>query len=197
MSRQLSTAISDGFLAIISLHASLQVLGISLSGFVAFVIIGIAATFGTVRFTFANPSKDLIAYHQYMAWLGSVIGTPYLAAAFHKLENSVFISNIHLASGFALLVLQSFLSKKVKDISTEVVSSAAVLSLIGICLFSLNMTGAIGGACYVIAGLAIGTSGKLHGIPRVDLFHYVLVIANIALMMGLQRDPQPVYYKAS
>ena len=45
-----------------------------------------------------------------------------------------------------------------------------------------------------VAGLIVGTDGHISIVPRVDIFHYVLVIATLSLMQGLRRGPEPVFF---
>lgn len=40
---------------------------------------------------------------------------------------------------------------------------------------------------YIFAGLVIKTEGKIYGIYRVDLFHYVISIANILFIESLKQ----------
>lgn len=194
MERQLSTAVSDAVLAYVSFHAAHRTMPLYISGMVGFFIIGVAAFVGTVRFGLRNPRSDLVAFHKYLSWMGSAIAVPYIAAAYHKQEHSHLLANVHLASGFGLVTVQKFLSPRVQRLAAEGVSSYAVVSILTLSLITSNYEGALGAVCYITAGLIVGTDGYWLGIPRVDVFHYVIAVATISLMQGLRQGPEPVFY---
>ena len=194
MNRQLSTALSDAILSYVSYAAAYKTMSTNTSATVGFVIIGTAAFIGTIRFGLQNPRTDIISFHKFLSWMGSAIAVPYIAAAYHKQESSNLLASVHIVSGFALVATQKFLSERQKRLCTEAVSSYAVISILTLSLVTSNNAGAFGAICYVIAGLIVGTDGHISIVPRVDIFHYVLVIATLSLMQGLRRGPEPVFF---
>lgn len=102
---------------------------------------------------------------------------------------------MHIAAALALILLQGQLPEDSLSKATEAVSSAAILSTLLLAALMFNPYGIIGSVLYVVAGIVVGTKGALYGVPCVDIFHYVLAIANIALMMGLARPQTLVYYR--
>ena len=47
------------------------------------------------------------------------------------------------------------------------------------------MPGMVGAVLYAISGTLIGTTGYIVGFKCVDVFHYFLALANIALIQAL------------
>ena len=117
-----------------------------------------------------------------------------IAIAYCRCHNFTVIANIHMLVSLALVLLRSHLSKSILDKASELISSGAVVSTLLINLFMLNPYGTVGAVLYILAGLVIGTDGYMSGtrILRVDAFHYVLVIGNISLMLGLTKGQAAV-----
>ena len=197
MPSQLSTAVSDAVLALSAFHAASQVCYDSFYGMFGFILVGAAASAGVYRFGAPNPGINAINGHQYLSWLASTLGMSYIAAAYHRQYGVYFLANIHIAVAVALILLKQMLSDKILSAVTEVVSSSAVVVTLLMCVIQFNPYGLIGAGVYAAAGLMVGTDGYLFKIPRVDLFHYALVIGNIALMMGLSNREVPLFYKPS
>ena len=154
-----------------------------------------AATVGVVRFWQDQPSSTTVWLHELLSWLGGAVGTPCIAAGFYRKETIPHMANAHIASAMAIVIASRFLSKKVLGVAYEMVSTAAILSILGLCLKKFNPFGVIGAVLYAVAGLAVGVEGKRFSVPNIDLFHYLLTLANIALLMGLTKQEQLVYYR--
>lgn len=197
MAQQLSTSISDGVLALSAFHACWRLLGSSLCGVIGFFLVGSAAACGTYRFAQKSPSKDSIEVHKYLAWFATVVGMSYLAAAYYRHEDVSVFANVHVALAFALVLLKRYLTEKACGLASEGTSGFALVSVLVFSVFQFNPYGIIGAALYIISGLVVKTEGVLYGIPRVDIFHYLLAVANISLMLGLSRVATPVYYRPS
>ena len=195
MPRQISTAFSDLFLALVSYFCVSRTYTSSLSATVGFFVIAVAASIGVFKFSSSNPSPALVEYHTFLSWMSSSLAVPYIAAAYHRQEESVFISTVHLATGFGLVACHKFLSESTKAIATEAISSYAVISVLALSLLKGNHGGFLGAACYIVGGALIGTKGSLLGIPRVDIFHYLIAMANYALMTGLYKIPSSVIFR--
>lgn len=193
----ISTSISDAILALSAFHAALRLWPNNISGFLSFCLIGTAASCGVYRFALKSPSDQVIACHKYLSWLASVLGMPFMAAAYYRQEYISIFANGHVASGIAMVIARNYLTEDIRMTTTDLVSGGAVVSTLFLSIYYFNPFAIIGAAIYAVSGLVIGTSGELWGIPRVDLFHYGLVVGNIAFMCGLTRQIQPVYYKSA
>ena len=197
MVAEISTAFSDAVLALSAFHSSYHLLAESYCGFVGFLLVGFAASAGAIRFGSRYPSRDLIGAHMYLSWLASVLGTSLLAAAYHRQATLYQVANAHLAAALTLTLLSSLFSDKIHHMISEGVSSSAVLSLLILSIFNFSPFGVIGAVVYIVAGLVIGTRGSWLGLPRVDWFHYALLIGNVALMLGIKYKDGPIYYRPS
>jgi hypothetical protein len=60
----------------------------------------------------------------------------------------------------------------------------------------LALFGTVGIATYIVSGILFGTHGYLLGVKRIDLLHYSLAVANLALLYSLAGDaPVPMQAK--
>jgi len=196
---KLSTAFSDAILALVSLHAAQK-----LTGFIAafgFLLTVLAASIGVIRFGKFIESNWVIKTHVYLSWVATVLGVPLVSYSFFKQCEYNIIANIFMACGLAGVATSSFLDEPTRKKTGELISTSAIIGTFLICLVHFNPYGLIGAALYAVAGLAVGTCGTVPfmGIPKVDIFHYTLAIANISLMLGViyLQDPKPVFYKPS
>jgi hypothetical protein len=73
-----------------------------------------------------------------------------------------------------------------KDACTHFASTLAILSILFQSYEADNVLAMAGAILYVVASTVIGTSGYLLGHLRIDIFHYFLVVANIAFVRALQ-----------
>ena len=195
--QQLSTSVSDAVLAVSALHASWRLLGSSLCGVVAFFLVGAAAACGVYRFAQKTPSNETMTLHEYLSWFATVVGMSYLAAAYYRQEDISIFANLHVALAFALVLTKRHLSEKACQLATELISGIGLISVLLFSIFKFNPYGIIGAALYMTASLVIKTEGYLYGIRRVDVFHYMLAVANVSLLLGLSQVSTPVYYKPS
>ena len=194
-SSQISTSISDALLALSAFNACYNVASSSLNAMCGFFIIGAAATCGIYRFGCSAPSSNTVQFHQFLSWLASVLGMSLLAAAFHRYYLNIIIANVHAAAALALVLLQQHFAESHVMLITEALSSLAVISILILSILVFNPYAIIGAVLYIVAGLVVGTNGAMYGIPCVDIFHYVLLVGNIALLMGLTRPQSLVYYR--
>ncbi|XP_074644820.1 uncharacterized protein LOC141901468 [Tubulanus polymorphus] len=193
----LSTALSDLFLALSSFHSMYTVNRASSTAQVAFLIIGCAASLGTLKFGLEAPGPHITRAHRTFSWLATVLGMSLLSAAYCQKINQTRIGHVFIAFSIALISLQTLFAPHLLEVLSEVISSLAVVTILITCFVDFNSHGILGSAGYIIAGLAIGTQGTYRGIPAVDLFHYVLFLSNIALALGLSKQPTLYFYKKS
>lgn len=127
-----------------------------------------------------------------------------IASAYYRsVYNYYTMANLHIAAGLAAVFVQyiNVMSQKYLNMVTEVVSSGAVISTLVYCIIAINPYGIIGTVLYAIAGLYIGTAGRMRlvnfWVLRVDIFHYLLAVGNIALLMGLVQSSEPIFFSRS
>jgi len=163
----------------------------------AFIILGIAAALGVIRFTGV---QWIVPSHDFFSVLGRYLSVPLFGAVLYQIDapsyreaNGAFLIAIGvLLLCFILffLVLGNFI-----ELSTLALGATSLGYLIYVggkaVYLSNELTHILGGAClvwggliYALAGLVIGVHGKIWGVPRVDLFHYALAMGNLCLVVG-------------
>lgn len=189
---QLTTSVSDGLLMFVSLTAAFQML--TSQHFIAtigFTLIGCAACLGTARFSQKNASTRLVEYHSYMSWLAHCLGLSCISVSFHLITGYCILSTALVTVGIRQM---SSFERSIKI--GEIVGSLAVVMILLRGIWTHNGFAIIGSMLIVIAGLIVGTSGQLfNSIYRVDIFHVLLTIANVALMKAIvSHDLPPLLY---
>lgn len=162
---------------------------------IAFLLIGIAASFGVLRFARV---ASAIAPHEFFTNLALFLSTPLLGlCAYTYLPLTTFNLSKHdfLFFGFLFLLFNFFvfygLMSSSKQLYTLVTGALAMLAIIylGILYIVKNPAYTIdgkyliaGSVLYILSGTVIGSTGHYFGlIPRVDIFHYALAIANLLI----------------
>ena len=183
---QYSTAISDGVLAIITLVMSGKLLAASrLYAASGFSIVTAAAVFGVMRFSQVCPSNGLVSWHRYLSWLAQAVGMSLVSASFVQNHNP-FLSSVIVMLPIAIAILQGrILSTSLCATVGELVGSVAVVAICIVGCVTANGFAIVGVTLTAFAGVVVKTEGQIGGILRVDVFHYLLAIANIALTKGL------------
>ncbi|XP_031571184.1 uncharacterized protein LOC116305419 isoform X2 [Actinia tenebrosa] len=185
--RYVSTAISDLVLAVVSFGCACNstLLRLSSHTVFGFVLVGIAASFGVLRFGVVLPSYHnvVIKIHGYLSWFASIVGVPLIAAGFcfHHLKQS--LGNLHLASAGAGFML-SFVPTSLNKNLSKLVSTFAVVGIIFVSIVDKNMFGICGCIAYIAAG-GLEPIDRLFGLRGVDWFHYVLAVGNVFFMCGI------------
>jgi hypothetical protein len=113
------------------------------------------------------------------------LGIPLIAASFSIKYRSDYGSQLHIISSIAGIML-SILLPKFKDAYTHFASTLAILSILFQSFRADNVVAMAGAILYAVASTIIGTAGYLIGYLRIDIFHYFLVVANIAFVRALQ-----------
>ena len=197
MDSQISTAISDGLLALTTLHAVYKVFIFSYMASLGFLIIAVAACLGTVYFTQQTPSNKLISWHKYITWLASVAGLPFVSCGYCHLGNGTILSNALLAGCLAVLLLQKQLAPEVKAMCGDIMGAFGLVVIAIVSMAGGNSYGIIGVVLYVACRAAMKLNLQLTGIKTVDLFHFALMFGNIALMFGLTKEEKPIFYRGT
>jgi hypothetical protein len=195
MVQQISTSISDAVLALVAMRACLGLLSINLFAALGFGMIASAATFGVIRFAQSTPSWNVLSWHKYLSWLSAASGVPFIAAGYFRQESISNISNLFLAAGVAFAVLRRYASDKLVQDGANVLAGAGMGAMLldGIC--RLHMYTSVGAVFFIAAATAVGTEGYLHGMKRVDIFHYLLALSVVAFTIGFNTSPAPIFFK--
>lgn len=184
---ELSIALSDFALSLSSFYGAGFVVQRNIHAALGFLLVGVAAGLGTIRFLNITPIRrrnEVISVHSKLSWLATILGIPLIAAAFCIKYRKFNASQLHVISAMAGITF-SILLPKIKDACTMLPSSLAIFSILLHCIDSGNMLGVAGAALYAISSTLVGTSGHIFGIQRVNVFHYCLVIGNIAFYNAL------------
>lgn len=183
-----STSLSDALLAISAFCVARQLQAVMLWPTVGFILIGLAATIGCIRFAGLTYPAQLVSWHKYLSWVSNAFGVPAIVVGYCKLARLNSIANAVLCMAMAVLVMEKYVKdKKFIDRATLGVSGIATLLCLIVCLFvRFSLGGLIGMSLYVYAGLVVKTIGYYGAIPRVDVFHYLLAVGNVAFLYGFQ-----------
>jgi len=109
------------------------------------------------------------------------------------------ISNIILALALAIFLLERMTSlKEVARFAGEAIGPASMLGILGCSVSQFNGCGIVGVLLFAVAAVVVKTEGEMFSLKRVDLFHYVLVVATVALMKGLEvsNSLPDIYYRS-
>lgn len=151
-----------------------------------FMFIAVTATIGAYRFSQLQPSTSLFEWHLYMAWLSTALGLPLIAASYLYEHHSIIASCLVLSGVIVMLLGSGVLTHKMRDVAAQALGGIAMVSVFLCSVLPVNGFGILGTTMFVIAFLAVKVDGELWGWQRVDIFHYVCVVAVFALMKGLQ-----------
>lgn len=192
MGRKLSIVLSDGVLAISSLLAAwrlhqssanwhlhflastLMLEETPLFGISCFLLVALASSLGTIRFSFSSPPNKLVSLHKKASWFVSVVGFSLLAANFNFVYNKAMIGWIHVLSIFVIFFALKALPKKLSKVLIQIHQVTSFVSIGGLCVTNYNWQGAVGIHIIPIAAVIVGTEGKVLTMPAVDVFHYMI-----------------------
>lgn len=193
----LSTAVSDGILVVVTLQVAAGLLSHCPLAAMAFLLMSTAASLGVVRFAQNEPGKTLVGYHQYMSWLAGIVSTNTLAAAFYRQEGVTWAGNLHLICGLLLPLIHTRFTESIQDIVTIAASSLPIVSILSLCVCEFNPYGIIGAVLYACSSWIYLNKRQLYiwKMKRVDIFHYGVILGNVAFMKGLSKIQMPIYYK--
>ncbi|XP_041375581.1 uncharacterized protein LOC121388350 [Gigantopelta aegis] len=190
MGRQLTTAISDGVLALTCYRLVLYLMIPSIYAGLGFAIQAVAATVGVLRFASDRPSNTVVRWHDYSSWFAAVAGMPLIAVAFCKYVLP-YMMNFNFMASMGLILMNGAMDTNMQKLSKQAVSGFAMLTILLSCFYSANVYGFVAAALYVVAAPITGLDGNIHigryNIPRLDAFHYVLVAANLLFFKALYR----------
>jgi len=192
----LSTAVSDAFLAATCIYGILNMLSAHWANFRKYFLFGyiwfgfclFAASLGVMRFGKKHLPASLKNAHQLTSWIAGAIGTPALLTQFYMYNfEQPGMGNLHLSS-CAIPILAYFSKRQwAQDLSAKLVSVLSILSLVYGGIVYSNMYAVAAAACFILAA-PLDSCNSVLGIPCVDIFHYLLCIANILITKGLVTD---------
>ncbi|KAK7114286.1 uncharacterized protein [Littorina saxatilis] len=184
MPRKLSTSLSDLVLALSVVHFVYCVFWENFFAAFGLSIQGMAAGVGVYRFALSHPDSSVTNAHTTFSWLAQVAGVPLLGVSFAHNTIPIMV-NLNFLFVVCAVVASRFVDAGLAKLLTEAASGFGMLTILVVCLRFFNLYGLLGAASYIASGLVIGSEGYLHGIPRVDILHYVLAIGNIFFRMAL------------
>ncbi len=188
------TAWSDAILAVVSGVLGLRLLnrggGAGTAG-VGLLLVGVAAAFGALRFSFA-PSLALT--HLGVSRLAAMVGLPLVGVGWVTAVWFPDRARQVRPYAFVLLLVAAVAMIAVEPYRTAVGGSGMAAALVA-SLWTLRrdpvagLLGALGAVGVVVAGLAIAGEGSLGPLSRIAWVHLALAAANALLAAGLLRLP--------
>lgn len=121
----------------------------------------------------------MVDYHKLFSWLGNVVGMPFLAAGLLKRNGHKDFVLPYTVVPIVFLFLYKMLPNNLRGVGNSSLSTIAILSCAISSILVNNLYGLYCAIAIIVAAIVIGTEGSVASIPRVDLFHYVLALANI------------------
>lgn len=123
--------------------------------------------------------------HKLFSWMGSVMGMPLLAAGLLKKNGHHFFVLPYTLIPLAFLALYKTIPGNLRDTGNAALSTVAVLTIAISSILAQNHQGLYCAIAIILAATVIGTEGKILGVPKVDIFHYVLAIGNMCYSWAL------------
>lgn len=187
----LSTAITDALLAVACGVAAVPLLRAPapLAGRIGgygLGLVGLAAALGALRFAGVG---DVAPVHDTLSRLAGFVGVPWIGVAWATAGRPD--RDARLGAGLV------FVGGTIAHLAGLTAwrtgaGGLAMAAVIGVALTGLARGrpegaafGAGGALLTLLAGLAVGTEGAIGPMPRVDLFHVLLMLANLGLGVGL------------
>ena len=192
----ISTAISEIVLAAVCAYCALMLWRFSPLqdrswGALATLITAITAALGAVKFGTQLPVDE---WHRLGAQMSRFLALPLMAmawvfAAWHwpKYSGGRWFAVIVLVAAFVChqwLRPLPYYAAWLPQISIGVIALVSLSQLLRHREYAL--LGLSGAAQFALAGMVIGSSGSINGVPAVDIFHYVLASAWLAMSVGLR-----------
>lgn len=144
------------------------------------------AAVGAARYAGA----DLAPIHGAMAWTSRMLVVPLFAASFVLAAFQIRAGRaVWYAVAATLALLSFFIPPSLRSVPGSLGMVAILVS--GARAFPRDGVAALlawgGAAIYAVAGLVVGTEGRIGSVPRMDIFHYALAAAHPMLAAALLR----------
>lgn len=160
-------------------------------GAVAAFMTAVAATLGALKY---GTDLQVGSWHRLAADISRYVALPLMALAWMfaawswpKYSGGRLLAVIVIVAAFVChrwLTPLSFYEEYLVPLSLLVIIVAALSTVLRHREYSL--LGVSGAGQVALAGLVIGTSGSINGVPAVDVFHYVLASAWLCMAIGLR-----------
>ncbi|GAB1603173.1 uncharacterized protein LOC115221465 [Argonauta hians] len=183
--RQLSTAVSDLFLAASAYFVAISLKDLNVIAALGIFIQGMAASIGVFRFSMSKPYNDITRAHTLFSLIATMVGIPLLSVGFCLHYRFSVLSWIISSICFLAVTFSFFMDMPVIRSISEATASLALITIIVLSLYHNNMLALLGCIIFIFSGLVIGVDGSWFGIPRIDLLHYVLIFGNLAFYKSL------------
>jgi len=183
---QLSIVISDLVMGLSCYWGGFITTGLSTLAPIGFYLLSLACLSGCIRFSGVHQA---VPYHNFLSAFGSQVAVPCLCFAFFYVDNfkpqpDAQSLGIFLLFAFTFLVSRFILRTLFS--AWETLSGATMAIVFKKAVYDHGDNYAlVGGILYIVAGLLIGPNGTLFGFKRVNIFHYLLAVANIVMAISL------------
>ncbi|XP_047481526.1 uncharacterized protein LOC125033967 [Penaeus chinensis] len=192
MNRRISTALSDLVLALSAVWGFRMLSENRTADFQFgkwwFMLMTIAASLGVARFGALLPSYEagIVKYHIVFSWLCRAIGVPCLAAEVCKYYTFTTAGQGFLLSAVATFITSS-LRSSYKEKVTDLINGLSVIMILVLGITAGNAYHITTSVLFMLSGI-VGVDGNIEMIklPRVDVFHYVLVGINCFIVWGFE-----------
>ncbi|ELU11798.1 hypothetical protein CAPTEDRAFT_220352 [Capitella teleta] len=195
MVQQLTTAVSDAVLALVSMRAAIGLLSVNFFASIGFGLLAGAASFGVMRFSQSTPNWNIVNWHKYLSWLTAASGIPLIACGYFRQESITNIANLFLAAAITMVILSRYASGKIVTDGANVMAAVGLGTMLLDGVWRLHLYVSVGAACFITAATVIGTEGFINGFRRVDAFHYLLAISVICFTIGFNTSETPIFYR--
>ncbi|TGK07833.1 hypothetical protein EHO59_06970 [Leptospira semungkisensis] len=184
---QLSTAISDLVLAVSATWAGLRALSSAKGslpkrgGAWGLFAVAAGAYLGVIFFLGGD---WITGIYRLVVQFAGTVGIPWIGIAFFYLGFGKIPPRNWYVLSAGLLVLFILDSLYALGPYSTAIGAISFVTVIIVCIQKYKgshktaaLYGIAGALLFILAGLVIGTVGHISGIPRVDVFHYVLAVA--------------------
>lgn len=187
MARQLSTSVSDAFLALSVVYVVFILFNNGqLFASLGLTLQGIAAVAGVIRFaSLRSEMGPVFRTHKFLSWLATAAGVPFLSYQF--CSNYEALTTGHALGAFSGMVTltSQFMNAENKQLFTQASSGLGMLIILILTITYRNINGVIAALIYVLTGAIIGSEGNIKGVLRIDILHYGLMVGNLFFLWAL------------
>ncbi|TGJ98829.1 hypothetical protein EHQ53_11500 [Leptospira langatensis] len=184
---QISTAISDLVLAVSATWAGLRALSSAKGslpkrgGAWGLFAVAAGAFLGVIFFLGGD---WITGIYRFVVQFAGTVGIPWIGIAFFSIGYSKVSARNWYVLSAALAVLFILDSLYALGPYSTAIGAVAFVTVLVVSIQKYKgshktaaLYGIAGALLFILGGLVIGTVGQIAGIPRVDIFHYVLAVA--------------------
>lgn len=184
---QPTTFLSDGVLALLSCFGAYLVARKTFLSYSGFLLLASAAVLGTIKFAGIT---QVTTFHRLASEVAEFVGVPAIFIGIYHREKTLeqLRTSVIILGVLIVLYLVFACGFKLKNYRI-VVGLVAVLAAVYESVIQSQLLIFFGILFFVAAGSLIGNEGKLFGLRRVDLLHYILALGCILVSYGVTRLP--------